>query len=274
YGAYTKLLRSTSSARPHSIPNSPGANPAEPRPRGFGLKVGLTKKVGFAELVPPIRRAYVLALLSFALGLMSKPMLVTVPFLLLLLDFWPLGRFDSNVSIKATFKTLLREKVPFFVLAAISSAITLVVQQKGHATYLEVPIGSRLANAVASYWIYLGKTIWPLHLSIFYPHPMSGSAGSHVWPPVFLALALGGLMVISLAAFRFRRAVPWLMVGWFWFLGSLVPVIGIIQVGGQALADRYTYVPLIGVFIGVTWTASVVGQRWAATKPVWAFSAV
>jgi len=210
----------------------------------------------------------VLALLCFALGLMSKPMLVTTPFVLLLLDFWPLGRLESVVPIRTTLKTLIREKIPFFVLSAISSVITVVVQEKGNATYLELPLGGRLANAVASYWIYLGKTVWPLHLSIFYPHPLSGSSGSHLWPPTLLVLGVFGLLVISLATWRLRRVAPWLMVGWFWYLGTLVPVIGIIQVGGQALADRYTYVPLIGIFIGLTWTAAAVAQRWAESRPV------
>jgi tetratricopeptide (TPR) repeat protein len=252
YACYAKLLGRTSSASPAS---SAG-------------------KVGRAELVLPNRRAYVLALLCFALGLMSKPMLVTTPFLLLLLDFWPLGRQESAASINTTLKTLIREKIPFFVLSAISSIVTLAVQEKGHATYLEIPPGGRLANAVASYWIYLGKALWPLRLSIFYPHPLSGASGSHLWPPALLVLAVAGLLAISFAAWRFRRVAPWLMVGWFWFLGTLVPVIGIIQVGGQALADRYTYVPLIGIFIAVTWTASAVAQRWAETRPVLTVSGV
>lgn len=282
YSTYAKLIGRPSSARPTSTrsPIPPASDPGGQRQKGLAVNVGLAMKGGLAEraglagLMVPERRAYLLALLCFVIGLMSKPMLVTVPFLLLLLDFWPLGRFDAGAAIKPTFKVLIQEKVPFFILAAISSAITMVVQQKGHATYLAVPIGARLANAVASYWIYLGKTIWPLHLSIFYPHPVSSSTGSHLWSPALLIVAFLSLVVLSLAAWRFRRVAPWFIVGWFWFLGTLVPVIGIIQVGGQALADRYTYVPLIGLFIAVVWTAAALGQRWAQIKPLLVVSAV
>jgi tetratricopeptide (TPR) repeat protein len=204
---------------------------------------------------------------------MSKPMLVTLPFLLLLLDFWPLGRFHSNIPTSISLKMLLHEKIPFFVLAAISSVVTLIVQQKGHATYLAVSLEARLANAVVSYWIYLGKTIWPLHLSIYYPHPSSGLVRLHPWPQSWVILAALGLLIISFAAFYYRRLVPWFAVGWFWFLGTLVPVIGIVQVGGQAMADRYTYIPSIGIFIATIWAASALAEWRPAIKPVLVISA-
>ena len=211
-------------------------------------------------------RNYVLALVFFALGLMSKPMLVTLPFLLLLLDFWPLGRFQPFSAPWPALKMLVREKIPFLFLAAISSVVTLLVQEKGHATYLGLSLGARLTNAIAAYWVYLGKTFWPLHLAIFYPHPAAGVTGAHPVSAGLLASTALGLLLIGIAAWTLRRRAPWFMVGWFWFLGTLVPVIGIIQVGGQALADRYTYFPLIGLFICGVWAAAALAKRWPAAK--------
>src|SRR5262249_39081775 len=127
-------------------------------------------------------RAYVASLILFALGLMSKPMLVTVPFLLLLLDFWPLGRVKTSSELGPQLKSLLREKLPFFALAALSSVITLIVQERGHATYLALPLGARVSNAIASVCLYLVKIFWPARLSIFYPHPATGVTGSGDWP--------------------------------------------------------------------------------------------
>ncbi|HTL58159.1 MAG TPA: tetratricopeptide repeat protein [Candidatus Limnocylindrales bacterium] len=210
---------------------------------------------------PPFRvlfnsRRYVAALVLFVLGLMSKPMLVTVPFLLLLLDFWPLGRLQSSSLSSSQWKVLLREKLAFFALAALSSVITLIVQERGHATYLSLPLGTRLANAVASLCLYLGKTIWPTRLSIFYPHPATGVTGSGDWPLAGVFVAALALAAISVLAVLRRQKFPWFTTGWFWFLLTLLPVIGIVQVGGQAMADRYTYIPLIGLFICVVWGAS------------------
>jgi tetratricopeptide (TPR) repeat protein len=256
YTAYTTYLGRTSSANP-----TPSTSPASTS----------SPKVALAELFSPQRRAYMLALVFFALGLMSKPMLVTLPFLLLLLDFWPLGRLQSNIP-SGPLKALLREKIPFFALTSISSVVTLVAQQRGQATYLAVPFVDRLGNAVVSYWVYLAKTIWPLHLSIYYPHPWSGLVGAHPLPLAWVILAALGLAIISFGAFYYRLSAPWFTVGWFWFLGTLVPVIGIIQVGGQALADRYTYIPLIGIFLAVVWAASALVERRPAIKPVLAIS--
>lgn len=190
-------------------------------------------------------RMYALALGLFALGLMSKPMLVTTPFLLLLLDYWPLNRFD-----RVPFFRLVFEKLPFFVLSGFSSVITFVAQQQGGAvrTLEHFPLEARLGNAVVSYAAYLKKTVWPAELSIFCPHP------GH-WPAREILLSILVLAVISAAAFALRRRAPFFLFGWCWFLGTLVPVLGIVQVGIQAMADRYTYVPLIGVFVAVAWGA-------------------
>jgi tetratricopeptide (TPR) repeat protein len=207
---------------------------------------------------------YSLALLFFVLGLMSKPMIVTLPFVLLLLDFWPLGRvasdgwrvtrFQMPVPQLSIFKRLLLEKWPFFALAFGLSALTLWVQQT-HAAVSDlskVSPGIRLANAVASYLKYLGKTVWPVDLAVIYPHPADRFA-TGAWP--WWEVAAGGLVLAGISVLCWRRLTqePWLAVGWFWFLGMMVPVIGIVQVGEQAMADRYTYLPLIGPAISAVW---------------------
>jgi protein O-mannosyl-transferase len=191
------------------------------------------------------RSAYVVCLLCFALGLMAKPMVITLPFVLLLCDYWPLQRASR-------WGRLVAEKIPFFVLAAGSAVITLIAQQSGKAigSLESLPMWARLNNAVLAYAGYLLKTIWPLRLSAFYPHPGTAVV---VWK---VALALAVLLAITAWAWRARRTRPYLLVGWLWFLGTLVPVIGIIQVGSQAMADRYTYVPLIGIFLAVVWLAA------------------
>src|SRR5262249_24883166 len=192
---------------------------------------------------------FVAALGFFACGLMSKPMLVTLPFVLLLLDYWPLRRFPlPGAAPGPRFWSLLREKTPFFVLSLASSVVTFVVQRSAGAmpSLERLTLSERLWNAVISYWRYLLKTIWPVDLCIYYPHPGS-------WPPVWVALAVVGLILVTLLVIRLRRNSPYLLVGWFWFLGTLVPVLGLVQVGSQSMADRYTYIPLIGFFLGVTW---------------------
>jgi tetratricopeptide (TPR) repeat protein len=220
---------------------------------------------------------YVLALVLFALGLMSKPMLVTVPFVLLLLDFWPLQRLQlpalrrsklkaqgskSKVSPpscnsppsaawqNAPFSRLLWEKVPFLLLSAASCVVTFVVQQRGGAVQdvNNLPIGSRVANALMSYVRYLGKMLWPENLGALYLREAP-------WPSWQVALAAIALVAVSVAVIRLARSRPYLAAGWFWYLGTLVPVIGLVQVGTQSMADRYTYIPLIGIFIAITWGA-------------------
>jgi Flp pilus assembly protein TadD len=204
---------------------------------------------------------YFFSLLFFACGLMSKPMLVTLPFVLILLDYWPLGRmqnaecrmqnhasgFTFHVS-RLTSLPLLFEKLPFFALAAVSSVVTFLVQQQAGAVAAAgaLPLELRLENSVISYLLYLTKTVWPAGLAIFYPYRHEMSEG-------LLASSILLLIVISSLAWVSRLQRPYMVVGWLWFLGTLVPVIGIVQVGQQAMADRYTYLPLIGVFISLTW---------------------
>ena len=206
---------------------------------------------------------YALTLLLFALGLMAKPMLVTLPFVLLLLDFWPLQRFRiPEIRDRASESTffvpegssqrigaLVIEKVPFLLLSAASSVVTYIAQSTGGAvsSFEAIPLKTRIANAFVSTWQYLEKTFWPQNLAVFYPHPGSKLP---LWEVVFAGLFL--LAVSVLVLFQARRR-PFLLTGWLWFLGMLVPVLGILQVGGQALADRYTYLPSIGIFIMIAW---------------------
>jgi len=235
---------------------------------------------------PGIKR-YLLTVLFFALGLMAKPMLVTLPFVLLLLDYWPLGRFhirhvdDSqhteDVSRKDTRRNkgkprnavenavqadknttsnyrwsllfpLLWEKIPFFILAAVSSVVTVYAQQEIIKTLELYPLGTRISNALVSYVTYMGKMLVPTNLGIFYPY-----AGNilTIWQIGGSILLLAGITVLVILAVR----RPYLTVGWLWYLGTLVPVIGLVQVGLQSMADRYTYIPLIGIFIIISWGA-------------------
>lgn len=207
----------------------------------------------------------------FALSLLAKPMLVTLPFVLLLLDVWPLGR-TQIFSISAARNTqhatrnthlppLVFEKLPFFALTIGSSTVTFLAQRSEAVVSLEQqPFGSRIANALVSYAEYLGKAVWPARLAIIYPlHPIP------VWQ---IAASAVVLVMITFLAWRARKISPYLLIGWLWFLGTLVPVIGIVQVGGQALADRYTYVPLIGVFIAVVYGVADLVTRFRISKVV------
>lgn len=218
-----------------------------------------------------INRDYVLALVLFALALMSKPMPVTLPFVMLLLDWWPLNRvatlLNSNIAQNTSTKEstrqrpayrsvvpLVLEKLPFFVLSALCSVVTLVAQQQAVRTMEQMPVSMRIVNAVVSYGRYLSKTFWPVNLAIPYPHPGYWHFGS-------VCLTSAVLIVVSLLVVWLRRKFPFLVTGWLWYLGMLVPVIGLVQVGPQSMADRYTYLPLIGVFIMVTWGISIVLAR-------------
>ncbi|MDO8586792.1 MAG: tetratricopeptide repeat protein [Armatimonadota bacterium] len=200
----------------------------------------------------PDARKYNLLAIVFILGLMAKSMLVTLPFVLLLLDYWPLRRLapgNGSRFAKASLPRLLREKIPLFIIAAAFCIVTLWAQRAGGAvsSLAEIPLGIRLSNAVVSCVAYLGKLVWPAHLAVIYPHP-----GSSL--PVWQAAASGCLIVaFSWLAIRARRTRPYLPVGWLWYLITLVPVIGIVQVGYQAMADRYTYIPSIGLFVAVVW---------------------
>ncbi len=203
------------------------------------------------------------ALAFFALGLMSKAMLVTWPFVMLLLDVWPLNRISLvprvlSLASWRVWKRLVIEKLPFFALTIASSFVTSLVQSQGGAvsTAGNLPLDDRLANAFASYLKYLGKTFWPTDLAIFYPHPDLRYPASEQWPLALIVTTALLLIGISVLAIRRLKQQPYLATGWFWYLGTLVPVIGIIQVGTQAMADRYSYVPLIGIFICVVWAGT------------------
>jgi protein O-mannosyl-transferase len=200
---------------------------------------------------PPAPVLYLAALVLFALGLMSKPMLVTLPFVLLLLDCWPLRRFELSTlnSQLSTISRLVAEKAPFFLLAAASSVVTFIVQRKGGAVSTSLSVGARIANALVSYIRYIGKTFWPVDLSILYPHPGR-------WPTWQVIASAVLLLAIFTVVLWLARKRPYLVVGWLWFCGMLVPTVGLVQVGIQSMADRYTYLPLIGLFIMLAWGAS------------------
>jgi len=244
----------------------------------------------------PVPQRYLAVLIFFVLGLMAKPMLVTLPFVLLLLDYWPLKRFEKkksaqenqsevedavfwdklkenpeenhNVEMKgeepayskyqwALIRPLLWEKIPLFALTALSSTVTYVAQQKGSATvsFEALHLSVRIANAFVSYIIYIGKMICPNNLAVFYPHPV-------LWPLWQVVGAAVLLAVITMAAAWKMKHFPYLMVGWLWYIGTLIPVIGIVQVGAQARADRYTYIPLIGLFIMAVWGIPELLKKW------------
>ena len=212
---------------------------------------------------------YWLSLLCFALGLMSKPMIVTLPFVLLLLDWWPLGRFTIDDLRLTIWWRLFLEKIPFFVLSAGSCVLTFLAQQSGKAVMgiTILPAEPRIENAFIAYLGYLGKMCWPEPLAACYPLYSSIDTDMAI-------LAAGGLLLVSGMVFFFRRQQPWLVTGWLWYLGTLVPVIGLVQVGSQAMADRYTYVPLIGIFIALVWLVAEASTQWPYRRPVLAVLSV
>lgn len=209
----------------------------------------------------PSTARYVLVTTVFALGLMAKPMLVSLPVVLLLLDYWPLNRFAS-VRKKKGKNTwpgwrLVWEKIPLGVLSLASCGATVAAQRSGYAVLSvdRLPLGVRIANAFVSYIAYLVKTFFPKGLAAIYPHPTDGLPEWQVVGSAVLMLA------ISLAAVRFARKKPYVATGWFWYVITLIPVIGLVQVGPQAMADRYTYVTLIGPFVALTWLAGEMLQK-------------
>ena len=209
---------------------------------------------------------YLLCLILFALALMSKPMLVSLPFVLMLLDYWPLGRWQKAVSvpIKDRYQyvcRLLLEKAPFILLAIASIIVTFWAQDKGNSiiTVESLNFYQRLSNAIVSYVAYLGRIFWPADLAIFYPYQFS--------PPQWKILASALiLIVIMITVLYYIRKLPFLFVGWFWYLGTLVPVIGLVQVGKQAMADRYTYLPSIGIAMILAWLIQFLFQRTGLRK--------
>ena len=212
----------------------------------------------------------------FAVGLMAKQMLVTLPFVLLLLDYWPLDRFvlpqkerkNKISSTKKTFYYCLLEKLPLLVLSFSACLIVLYVQSKAALVRSQIPVINRLGNVIMAYIEYILKMFYPVHLGILYPYPLTG--------PVLWKVAAGGglLLCITIAVLRFSKNRRWLVVGWFWFVGTLVPVIGIVQVGLQAIADRYTYVPLIGLFIILAWATPELTEKLRYQKAILAVSAL
>jgi len=218
-------------------------------------------------------RFYWLALFFFALGLMAKPMLVTLPFVMLLLDYWPLKRVTSDQRWVSKVMRLVLEKWPFFLLATVSCVVTFLVQSQRSgdavASLELVPLHYRFCNALLSYGLYLLKLVWPVGLAVFYPLP-----DRLTWILMVATVSAVVLIIISSFVWRAGRTHVYLPVGWLWFLVTLVPVIGLVQVGGAALADRYTYIPSIGVFIAVTFGVCGLADRFQVPQKAIATAAV
>ncbi len=210
------------------------------------------------------RYLYLSVTILFALGLMAKPQIVTLPLVLLLWDYWPLGRMGAvsaaagspAAAVPRSFFFLVWEKMPLFVLAAADSVVTVLAQRAGSAvrTVTEISVSARFENVLVSYARYIGKAFWPSHLAPMYPHPGNSLPGWQV------AGAAALLLLVSALALRWRHR-RYLPVGWFWFLGTLVPMIGIITVGEQSMADRYAYIPFIGLFVAVVWTLGALASE-------------
>jgi tetratricopeptide (TPR) repeat protein len=219
--------------------------------------------------------AWIASFLLLAIGLMAKPMLVTTPLLLLLLDAWPLGRLPVAriAPFLRALPGLLLEKAPFLALAAGASAITWMAQSSGGGSAAVAPIAfwPRMANAILSCVRYPALALWPSGLASFYPHPATTQAST---PIVSAVAALLVIATITVLAVRLRASRPYVAWGWFWYLGTLLPVIGIVQVGGQAMADRYTYVPLIGLTVAAVWGLGDVLDHWRVPRTVGAVLAV
>ncbi len=211
----------------------------------------------------PTLRRYLLVAALFALGLLAKPMLVTLPCVLLLLDVWPLRRLPVAPLDGTRAGRLVAEKLPLVVMAAASSAVTVLAQRDALGSLVELPLAARLGNALVAWVAYVGTSIAPIGLAVFYPHPVGGRP---LWQP-----ALAGLLLLAVTAtvlLQLRRR-PYLAVGWLWFAGSLVPVIGLVQVGSQAMADRYSYLPQVGLWLLLAWgLAELVERRPALTRAV------
>ena len=223
----------------------------------FGL-LSLIAYVRYVDAPSGIR--YLWTGMTLALGLLAKPMLVTWPFVMLLLDYWPLRRWQSAKSKAETGKLrkLILEKIPFFILVAASAVITLIAQSRGGAlrTLAHEPVALRLSNALVSYAKYLLLTFWPNHLAVYYPLAPRGIPSWQIVGAAFLLIGITAFCFIQ------RKIRPYLIVGWLWFLGTLVPVIGLVQVGGQTMADRYFYIPSIGLFIALVFGLAEIVTSW------------
>ncbi len=217
--------------------------------------LGLMALQGWAAYVRrPGWKQYLPVAACHGLGLMAKPMLVTLPFLLLLMDYWPCRRMAFRGS-PLPFSRLVLEKVPLLALSAASVAVTFAAAAEGGAlkTLDHFPLGLRLANALNAYLLYIGKLLWPFDLAVFYPY-----AAPSLLRTALAAALIGGMTLLALGK---ARQAPWLPTGWFWYLGTLVPVIGLVQVGRQSMADRYAYVPFIGLFMILVWLSAGLPAR-------------
>ena len=227
----------------------------------------------------PSFRRYLLLAAAFAFGLMSKPMLVTLPFVLLLLDYWPLGRCSHRPlgrslvnapkarghgasSARLSWVPLLAEKTPLIALAAVSSVITLIAQKGAVGFTEQLPVVSRINNTIVTYVLYIGQMFWPAKLAVFYPHPENRMPLSQI---ILALLILAGITTGSIAV---RKQRPYLLVGWLWYIGMLVPVIGLVQVGWQGHADRYTYLPQIGLYIMISWMVVDFTASWHRQRAI------
>lgn len=244
----------------------------------FFMMLALWMYARYAER--PSSGKYLSVFLLFGLGLMAKPMVVTFPFILLLLDYWPLGRFkfgnkDSSGKIpagkhfiplnkKINFSQILLEKIPLFALSITVSVITFIAGKTGEALISVdvIPLKYRIPNAIVSYVVYIRKTVWPNDLAVFYPHNVTLLP---LWKIVFSGVFL---MCITVIIIRSAQRFPYFIVGWFWYLGTLFPVIGIFQAGAQAMADRFTYIPVIGLFIITAWGIPEIIKKWRYRKVV------
>ena len=213
---------------------------------------------------PRVER-YLVVTVLFACGLMSKPQIITLPLVLLLWDYWPLRRMfpAGGPGFGKSFSWLVAEKLPLLALSAVSAVITVKAQTQDEANAMigglnSFTLASRTGNALIAYVRYLEKAVWPTHLAFFYPHSRSTSAWQAAGATLLLAL-----VTVVVVIKRNRRYLP---VGWFWFLGTAIPMIGVVQVGSQAMADRYAYLPFIGLFIAVTWAVSDWAERWTSAK--------
>ncbi len=222
---------------------------------GVFFMLTLLAHVHYAR-APSLRR-YLIVAFVFALGLMSKPMLVTLPFVLLLLDYWPLRRMaDQRSHPGHQLVRLLVEKIPFIALSAVSSVVTFVAQRGALGWTEQLPMLPRVNNALVSYVIYVRQMFWPANLAVFYPHPENRLL------PWEISLALAVLIGVTMAAVILRKKAPYFIMGWFWYLGMLIPVIGLVQVGWQGHADRYTYLPQIGLYLAGTWAFADLTASW------------
>ena len=237
----------------------------------FFLLLTIAAYIRYAER--PRLSNYLLVICVFSLALMSKPTTVTLPFVLLLLDYWPLNRAQICPADKIKWRIwapLIWEKVPFFILSTALCIITIIAQKSGDVLKLNeyLPFTVRLANALVAYISYIGKMIYPSHLSIFYPHP---GFNLPLWKSIVSFVLL---VAVSIGTLYLGRRRPYLMVGWFWYLGTLVPVIGLMQAGSQAMADRYAYVPLVGLFIIIAWGISDLLAGWKYRRIVLSLSSL